>query len=69
MTVTLIKPGTRWGVAFAASPSPDHVTVCRDEAGARRFCHALEFCGNHDARLVSDDGHGWRTADTAGGAR
>lgn len=68
MTVTEAKPAIRWGVAFAASPSPDHVTVCIDEAGARRFCHALEFCGNRDARLMADDGTGWHPADT-GGAR
>lgn len=40
-----------------------------EELGARRFCRALEFCGNRDARLMVDAGHGWRTADTAGGAR
>lgn len=69
MTVTLIKPVTRWGVEFEGSPSPDHVTVSKSEAAARRFHHALDFCGNHDARLMVDDGHGWHPADTTGGAR
>lgn len=61
-------PTARWGVEFGGSPSPDHVTVCADEAGARRFCRGLEFCGNADACLVVDDGHGWHPADTTGGA-
>lgn len=69
MTVTLIKPSTRWGVEFEGSPSPDHVTVSKSEQDARRFCHALEFCGNTDARVVTDDGHGWHPTDTTGGAQ
>lgn len=69
MTVTLIKPVTRWGVEFEGSPSPDHVTVAANEQTARRFLRGLLFCGNHDARVVTDDGHGWHPADTTGGAR
>ncbi|MEV4672669.1 hypothetical protein AB0K34_13525 [Actinomadura sp. NPDC049382] len=74
MTVTLSKPTTapkptvRWGVEFEGSPSPDHVTVSVDEQTARRFLRGLLFCGNTDARLVSDDGTGWHPAPIAGGA-
>lgn len=66
MTVTLIKPVTRWGVEFEGSPSPDHVTVSVDEQTARRFLRGLQFCGNADARLVTDDGTGWHPAHTGG---
>lgn len=66
MTVTLIKPVTRWGVEFEGSPSPDHVTVSVDEQAARRFLRGLQFCGNRDARLVTDDGTGWHPAHTGG---
>lgn len=70
MTVTLSKPTTltttRWGVEFEGSPSPDHVTAAESEADARRFHDALVFCGNHDARLVTDDGTGWHPAHTGG---
>lgn len=73
MTVTLSKPvlppTTRWGVEFEGSPSPDHVDVRADETDARRFQHALDFCGNHDARVVTDTGHGWHPADTTGSAQ
>jgi hypothetical protein len=65
VTVTLIKPVTRWGVEFEGSPSPDHVDARADEADARRFAHALEFCGNRP-RVVVDDGTGWHPADTGG---
>ena len=74
MTVTLIKPATQepapvFGVRFAASVDRvTHVDECASEAAARRFQHALEFCGNHDACVVLNDGTGWRPADT-GGAR
>ncbi len=74
MTVTLSKPTTlpkptvRWGVEFEGSPSPDHVTVSESEAAARRFHRGLVFCGNADARLMTDDGHGWHPAPTGGAA-
>ena len=68
MTATLSQPVTRWGVEFEGSPSPDHVTVSVDEQAARRFLRGLQFCGNADALLVTDDGHGWHPADSFGGA-
>lgn len=67
--VTAPKPSTRWGVEFAGSASPDHVTASESEQAARRFLRGLVFCGNRDARLMTDDGHGWHPADTDGGTR
>jgi hypothetical protein len=64
MTVTPLNPSTRWGVEFEGSPSPDHVSVSADEAAARRFLRGLLFCGNRDAHLMVDDGHGWHPAVT-----
>lgn len=64
MTVTLIKPTQQWGVEFEGSPYPDHVTATVDEAAARRFLRGLLFCGNRDAHLMVDDGHGWHPAVT-----
>ena len=65
IALTHVKPTVAWGVAFAASPSPDHVTVAEHEAAARRFLGALLFCGNTDARLVTDTGGGWCPVETA----
>lgn len=63
MTVTLVKPPARWGVEFEGSPNPDHVDIRANEADARRFAHALQFCGNRPC-VVVDDGHGWHPAVT-----
>ncbi|TYK45222.1 hypothetical protein [Actinomadura decatromicini] len=52
-----------WGVEFGGSPSPDHVDVRSDEVDARWWLRALAFCGNQDARLVVDEGRGWRAAE------
>lgn len=67
MTVTLVKPSARWGVEFEGSPFPDHITTSKSEQDARRFLRGLLFCGNADAQLMTDDGHGWHPADTDGG--
>lgn len=66
MTVTLTKK-TEWGVRFAASPDRvTHIDVRAGEDDARHWLHALHFCGNRDAELVTRDGTGaWRPVETA----
>lgn len=65
MTVTLSKPATQptapvFGVRFSASVDRvTHVDECTSEADARRFQHALEFCGNADAELVEQVAGSW----------
>lgn len=71
MSITKPRPTTlQYGVKFAgAVDRVTHVDPCETEEHARRFCAALQFCGNHDAHVVVNDGHGWRPTDTATGIR
>lgn len=63
MTVTLTKPRPRWGVQHAGSVDRvTHVDPRENEADARRWAHALEFCGNVPV-LVVDEGAGWHPAE------
>lgn len=62
IALTHVRASAVWGVEFGGSPSPDHVTAAESEAAARRFLSGLLFCGNTDAHLMVDDGHGWHPA-------
>lgn len=57
---------TEWGVRHRTSVDKDtHVDPKPDEAGARRFHHALLWNGNADAEVVTRTGDSpWQPAGT-----